>query len=156
MAQVNPPLPAVGLSTRTEDAKIRAALSQLESAVNTIEAVQIADGAVTAAKIEDQQAWQSASAPTTGTISYYKDSLGVVHIKPTPLFTTVSLSIGTVVATLPAGYRPAVQIAIVMVPIIATSAWHVAFVNADGTISMTDEIPQSHSFSFNAHFVAEQ
>lgn len=64
---------------------------------------KIVNGAVTAAKIETQQAWQSQSLTNgTGTCRYYKDSLGFVHLRGTINISGTSV----VLFTLPAGYRP--------------------------------------------------
>lgn len=69
---------------------------------------KLADGSVTAAKVEAQQAWQTiALAGFTGNLAYYKDSLGIVHfrgdIQTVGASNTVS---GATLATVPAGYRP--------------------------------------------------
>jgi hypothetical protein len=73
---------------------------------------KIADAAVTAVKIETQQAWQAATfqnswvnfdgAATDADGGYYKDSLGRVWIKGRVKNGTLGLA----VFTLPAGYRP--------------------------------------------------
>jgi len=80
----------------------------------------IANLAVTAAKIETQQAWQTPTYTTGvidfdaggstqyGGVRYMKDSLGFVHIKGILKNNTgSSIAAATVLLTLPAGYRPA-------------------------------------------------
>ena len=75
--------------------------------------VVLQDNSVTAGKIETQQAWQTASlgngwvnyGGTFATAAYMKDSLGFVHLKGAVKSGTTT--VGTVLFTLPAGYRPA-------------------------------------------------
>ena len=67
---------------------------------------------ITGNQIEVQQAWQSISTfanswvnydpPTQHSVAYYKDSLGIVHLRGLIKNGTV----GAVAFTLPAGYRP--------------------------------------------------
>lgn len=83
-------------------------------AVGGIGTASIADGAVTAAKIETQQAWQPVTYQnswvdydvTYGGAQFYKDSAGVVHLRG--LVKNGSTS-GTIF-TLPAGYRPNIRL----------------------------------------------
>lgn len=67
----------------------------------------LANGAVTAAKIETQQAYQSLSGPFAQNISYFKDSLANVHLRSS-MYTVPSGSVaqGTTLTTFPAGTRP--------------------------------------------------
>lgn len=82
----------------------------LSVTTGTIGTSGIAANAVTAAKIESQQAWQAVTYKNSwvdlgggyNTVAYMKDSLGFIHIKGL----TKSGTIGTVIFTLPAGYRP--------------------------------------------------
>ena len=119
MPDINPSLPIIGQPNSTEEPKVVTALSQLIAAVNDVDSAQILDlavstadianNAVTAAKIEAQQAWQTvALSGFTGNLSYYKDSLGQVHLRG-DVFTSPGggITSGTTLATLPAGYRPA-------------------------------------------------
>lgn len=82
----------------------------LQSLVNLVTTPMIADDAVTAAKIENQQAWQTPTM-TNGWVTYdgtynppgyMKDSLGFVHLRGLIKNGTD----GTSMFTLPAGYRP--------------------------------------------------
>jgi hypothetical protein len=133
MTQINPSLPIVNQPNSTEEPKIPVALGQIVGAVNNIDSSQIVDGAiqtadianlavttgkladngVTAAKIEAQQAWQTVALVNGGTcspanLSYYKDSLGIVHIRPERFTHSAQWTIGVTIATLPTGYRPGV------------------------------------------------
>ena len=64
-------------------------------------------------QVADQQAWQAPTllnswvnyAGTFATVGYMKDTLGFVHLKG--VIKTGTTTIGTVLFTLPAGYRPA-------------------------------------------------
>lgn len=79
---------------------------------NAIITSKILDGAVTAAKIEPQQAWQTvgylngfsrySTATDWGECQYYKDSLGMVHMKGLIKGGSVNASM----FQLPVGYRP--------------------------------------------------
>ena len=80
-------------------------------ATNAVGTTNIANGAVTSAKIETQQAWQAVSYengwvvhgnPEYGTVNYYKDTMGIVHLKGLASNGNVNAPI----FTLPAGYRP--------------------------------------------------
>lgn len=76
----------------------------------TIGSAEITNGAVTATKIETQQAWQSmtATAGVSGSIWYMKDSLGFVHFRGDS-YTNLAYTAAATVFTLPAGYRPVAQ-----------------------------------------------
>lgn len=76
---------------------------------NSVATAKLQNNAVTAGKIEAQQAWQTVAmtgAGFTGTVRYMKDSLGFVHIRP-DVFSTSGVGSGTAFV-LPAGYRPGV------------------------------------------------
>lgn len=74
----------------------------------------LANNAVTAAKIEAQQAWQSLTFSGAGvvwsinSVQYYKDSLGIVHMSGRVNSDGVP-SVSATFATLPVGFRPSVQ-----------------------------------------------
>lgn len=76
----------------------------------TIDASQLVNGTVTAAKIETQQAWQTPTLTNSwvnygsgfNDAGYMKDSLGFVHLKGMVKNGTS----GSAIYTLPAGYRP--------------------------------------------------
>jgi hypothetical protein len=60
------------------------------------------------------QAWQTIALSgggvfTPANLSYYKDSLGRVHIRSENIAFTSSITSGTTICTLPAGYRPGVK-----------------------------------------------
>lgn len=79
---------------------------------NSVITTNITDKNVTAAKIEDQQAWQVPTLLNSWvnfgsgyeTAGYMKDSLGFVHIKG--FIKNGTTVLGTVIFNLPAGYRP--------------------------------------------------
>ena len=83
---------------------------------NLIPTGGIEDDAITAAKIETQEAWNAptllsswvnyvgAGDITGATAGYFKDSLGIVHLKG--LIKDGTIFTGTTICTLPAGYRP--------------------------------------------------
>jgi hypothetical protein len=110
MAAINPSLPIAGQPNSSEEPKIPTALSQLVATINNLDTANLADRAVTAVKIEAQQAWQSLGTPTgfsSGTLYYSKDSLGRVHLRGDLLTVAASnIPANTTLATLPAGYRP--------------------------------------------------
>lgn len=119
MGSISLTLPTIGQPNSTEDVKIPNALSALQTFVNgtNFGTSQIEALAVTAAKIEAQQAWQFITL-TGGTLTwdnnqlaYMKDSLGFVHFRGEPHSTTGgSSAAGNTFATLPAGFRPGVAI----------------------------------------------
>jgi hypothetical protein len=73
---------------------------------------EIQDAAITAAKMETQQAWQTLSLSGNAAgqvVRYYKDSLGFVQISPEVINVTAQTA-GHVIGTFPAGYRPGTTI----------------------------------------------
>lgn len=91
-----------------------AAVASAKIAAAAVTTDKIADAAVTAAKMEAQQAW---IAPTmqNGWITfdttfnppgYYKDSLGIVHLRGMMKSGTLNVT----AFTLPVGYRPAFKV----------------------------------------------
>lgn len=81
-----------------------------------VTAEKLAANAVTSGKIEAQQAWQTPpysnswvdyDSTTYYGARYYKDSLGVVHLRG--LIKSGTATAGTTMLTFPAGYRPGVQ-----------------------------------------------
>lgn len=103
-------------ATDTVQAFISDGTAWHEYPLDTVGTADIANLAVTAAKIEAQQAWQSVACAqasqtglTTGTsnLFYYKDSLGFVHIRPDAFRNDSGTGKGAVTFwTLPSGYRP--------------------------------------------------
>jgi hypothetical protein len=109
MADINPSLPIVGQPNSSEEPKVTTALSQVIATINALDTANLADGAVTAAKIEAQQAWQTtALAGLSGSLRYYKDSLGIVRVRGDGFSAAAIVTAGTTLLTLPAGYRPGV------------------------------------------------
>lgn len=118
--------PSIGSPNSTEDVDIVNAFIAIQTFVNganfgtaQIEALAITTGllaanAVTAAKIEAQQAWQALTISGTGipsqTLNYYKDSLGLVHFRGDMFTSNANTPNGTTFGTMPAGYRPGVTI----------------------------------------------
>lgn len=95
-------------------------LSMARIADLSIATAKIAANAITAAKLEAQQAWvtptlaagwsayDTLGATGYGTLQYFKDSLGIVHLKGLIKNTSGSTKASpSTITTLPAGYRPA-------------------------------------------------
>lgn len=108
----------------------------LSIATGKISTTGIADAAVTAAKIESQQAFQTVSftnswvdydAANFYVAGYMKDSLGFVHIRGL----VKSGVIGSSIFTLPAGYRP---LKAVTFPAVSNSAFGILQVATNGTV----------------------
>lgn len=103
----------VDVSASTTKKITRGDLLKAPMPADSVTTAAIADGAVTAAKIETQQGWQAPTllnswvnyGSTYATAGYMKDSLGFVHLKGAIKSGTTTA--GTVIFTLPAGYRPA-------------------------------------------------
>jgi hypothetical protein len=80
---------------------------------NSVPSLALVAGSVTATKIEAQQEWQAPALQNSWVnygdgfdpVGYMKDSLGFVHIKG--FIKSGTTTLGTLVFTLPAGYRPA-------------------------------------------------
>lgn len=71
----------------------------------------LAANAVTAAKIETQQAWQTLTGINGIVIHYFKDTLGNVHLRQElQAVVAPGVPVNTAFATLPAGYRPGATI----------------------------------------------
>lgn len=104
-------LPTIGQPNSTEDVDVLNALTAIQNFVNgtNFGTAQIEANAVTTAKIEAQQAWQTIALGNgvTGNLAYYKDSLGIVRVRGDQ-FTTggAGIAVNAVLATFPAGYRP--------------------------------------------------
>lgn len=92
------------------DARFLILYNALNVAVVGLDAASILNGIITAPLIETQPTWSTvALVGTTWTpanLSYYQDSLGIVHIRPEDLSGTADLADGTTITTLPAGSRP--------------------------------------------------
>lgn len=86
------------------------AITTTKIADSNVTTVKLANNAVTAAKIETQQSWQTLGLVNSWVVfsteyndpQYMKDSLGFVHVRGLVKSGTTGL-----IATLPAGYRPA-------------------------------------------------
>lgn len=112
MTFVTPTLPSPGDAANASDistpvnqivAVVNGNIDSTNIADNAVTTAKIVDGAVAAAKIEAQQAWQTQALTNgTGSCKYYKDSLGFVHLRGTINVSGTSV----VLFTLPAGYRP--------------------------------------------------
>lgn len=113
MADINPSLPVAGQPNSSEEPKIITALSQIIATINNLDTANLADGAVTAAKIEAQQAWQSVLF-SIGTYRCFKDSVGIVRFRGDALVTG-ALSAGSAIGTLAPGYRPGVTMVCLLV-----------------------------------------
>lgn len=118
MGLISPTTPTIGAARGDEEVDSRSAIIALLNEFNgNIDDANIKTGAningskllnatVTAGKIEAQQAWQTVALGNkfTGNLAYYKDSLGIVHLRGDDF---VSSGVGgATIATLPAGYRP--------------------------------------------------
>ena len=76
---------------------------------------KLADGSVTAVKLEAQQAWQTIALTgfvSPGLLSYYKDSLGIVHFQGNVIRASLGSppTAGATLCAMPAGYRPGATI----------------------------------------------
>jgi hypothetical protein len=105
---------------------------------NAIITSKLADNAVTAAKLEEQQAWQAVTysnswvdydATTYYGVQYYKDSLGVVHLRGMTKSGTTTAN--TTMFTLPAGYRIGRK---AIVSTASNNAFARVDINPDGTV----------------------
>lgn len=77
-------------------------LDKLLAGVNSVDSTQVAA----------QQAWQTLTGVGVSNLSYFKDTLGRVHIEATSVVVGgSSISPGTTLGTLPVGYRPRVILA---------------------------------------------
>lgn len=153
---INPSIPVVGQPNSSEEPKIVTALTQLVAAVNNVDTAQLADAAVTAVKIEAQQAWQTIALGSGGTLAYYKDSLGMVHLRGDQFSLSGPLSNGAVFATLPAGYRPGVEQWFTLKITNSASNNYPLSITAGGAITLRASAVGSETFSFGMiHFRAE-
>lgn len=96
------------------DARFLQLYRYLDKTIVGVDADAILDGIVTRALVEAQPAWSTlALAGTTWTpanLSYFKDSRGIVHIRPEQFTGTANLTAGTTIATFPVGTRPATKL----------------------------------------------
>lgn len=120
---------------------------------------KIANAAVTAVKMETQQIWQAVvysnswvdfDAATYFGVQYYKDSLGIVHMRGAAKNGTTTA--GTTMITLPAGYRPGRALAVV---VNSNNTFARIEINPDGTIKTGTGINTASVFFGNIHFRAE-
>lgn len=84
------------------------AITAIHIAPGAITSGLLGAGSVTAAKLEPQQAWQTIALAGgfTGNVTYYKDSLGLVHFRGMSFTQAATVASGTTLVTMPAGYRP--------------------------------------------------
>lgn len=118
----------------------------------------LAAKAITAAKIEDQQAWQTiafAVGTWSGPVAYYKDSLGRVWLEGGALTLNSggTIPVNTVLFTLPVGYRP-------RVPNVLAGSLNTNFsgpiqVGSDGTVKTNFSIPNGYAIEFGVSWRAE-
>jgi hypothetical protein len=172
MPDINPSMPIIGQPNATEEAKVLTALTQLVAAVNDVDSAQILDAtivtadlannAVTAAKIEAQQAWQTLAISGTGisgNLMYFKDSLGIVHLRGDAFTASVTIPDGTAVGTLPTGYRPGTLQTFVGVArnaSVSPSTTGVLTISTGGVLTFTQGAPTSATVTFGGvHFRAE-
>lgn len=94
------------------NARFRRLFDALNKAVIGLDATSFKDGAFTAAKFAAAGAWQTIA--LTGVVwspvnlSFYKDAMGVVRLRPEAFTTVAEIPASATIGTLPAGYRPGV------------------------------------------------
>jgi hypothetical protein len=159
MPLIAPTLPTIGQPVSTEDPKVISAFQAIVSAINgNLDSANLHDGAVTAAKVEAQQAWQSA--PLTGfvgpsAIEYFKDSLGMVHFRgDRETVGGSNIAANASLATLPPGYRPGTQQYFVLASLGGTPIH--CYVTTAGVIAPATGLFADAAYAFgNIHFRAE-
>jgi hypothetical protein len=122
------------------------------------------DGAFTAAKFPAAQAWQTVALAggfgfSPADLSYYKDQVGLVHFRPEGFTFTTNVAVGTLLATLPTGYRPGTLIYTQLVQVVAAGKdTRFVLVDTDGTVKMgggsalgTQVPPAGSVFAFCDH-----
>lgn len=114
-----------------------------------------------AADIAAQQAWQSLSLGAgmfAATLSYFKDTLGMVHFRgDAQQVGGGGVSANAVIATMPAGYRPLVAWNFTLQCVVGTGGAVSASVGLDGTIRSAVALGAAFSsVTFgNCHYLAE-
>jgi hypothetical protein len=108
-------LPRLQQLSSSEDQKVVNVLTELQTIISSIESVNITNNTIPPAKIETQPTWSTLTLVNGGvwsptTMAYWKDSLGIVHIRPEFYTPTIDITDNTIIATLPAGNRPGVSI----------------------------------------------
>lgn len=124
---------------------------------NAIITSKINDGAVTAAKIEVQQAWVAPTLQNSwvnyggiyAAAGYYKDSLGIVRLRGLVKNGTVG---GVAAFTLPVNYRPSADI---ILTVTSNNAWGQVRVTSTGAVQMYQGSATWFSIE-NLSFKAEQ
>lgn len=97
---------------------------------------------VAAAQIEAQQAWQTIALPaglSSGSLAYYKDSLGVVRFRGDKFALTAGgMTTNMTLCTMPAGYRPgATHFGVIHLHTVSPSPLPVSITTA-GVMALTD------------------
>lgn len=155
-------------ATQTKRLSLAGLVLWLQAKIGWITTAMLANNAVTSAKIEVQQAWQfigAAGQPAFQNLwrnyttanpgdlawdnaAYMKDSLGFVHLQGL----VASGTIGAVMFTLPAGYRPAKSH---LYAVNAGSSSGRVDVRNDGTVFIQQTVSNSYVGIGNIIFKAE-
>jgi hypothetical protein len=164
--QINPSIPILLQPDSTEEPKVQTALTQLVATINALDATNLVANAVTAAKMDlttlpaAQQAWQTVALGGGGTwtpasLYYFKDSLGMVHLRGDGSSFTGTVGVGATLATLPAGYRPVSNQTFALFRR-DTAALVTVIVRTDGVIINDQALAAGAIYTFGAiHFRAE-
>lgn len=97
------------------DARFLVLYRYLDKTIQGVDASAIQDATVTRALVEAQAGYSTLALAggtvwTPANLSYWKDSLGVVHFRPEKFTATADLAPGTTFGTMPAGFRPGVTL----------------------------------------------
>ena len=95
--------------------------------------------------------WVNYNAATHQPAGYYRDPLGVVHVRGTIKDGTATA--GTVLFQLPIGYRPT---KFVFLPIVHNGAWGFVYVTASGNVTLGMGVTNTYVTLDGLYFRAEQ
>lgn len=96
------------------DARFLVLYRALDKTQVGVDAASIKDGIITRALVEAQPSYSTLALTgatwTPANLSYWKDSLGIVHFRPEKFTATADFASGAAFGTMPAGFRPGVKL----------------------------------------------
>lgn len=123
------------IDAKLVNARFKRLFDALDKTKIGLDANSFKDGAFTAVKFT-HPAWQTVALGgvvwTPANLSFYKDAMGTVRLRPEGFATNVNLANGTTVATMPVGFRPGTLQYINLWLLRQTPMW--GSVDVDGTV----------------------
>lgn len=96
------------------DARFLVLYNACNAAAVGLDAASIKDGIISRTEVETQPSYSTLALTgatwTPANLSYWKDSLGIVHFRPEKFTATADFANGATFGTMPVGFRPGVKL----------------------------------------------